>query len=338
MIKKAILPTILLLCACSRGGADQAPAPTALVALGRAEQGAIAQTVTLYGVAQSGAAGNLVLTTPAEAIVSRIGAPVGSRVQKGELIVQLTPAPNTRLDIAKASADARSADAAYARARRLRADGLTSDAEVETARAAAQTADATRASLSARAGALALRAPATGFVESVVAKPGDLVQAGATVATLVRPGDLRAQFGADPSVARALRVGASLKIEAAAGQLAVSVPITSIDPRVDPQTRLASVFANLPPDMGLSIGETLRGTVAISANGGGVTIPYAALLDDGGQPYVFVVTGGVAHRHDVVVGPVNGDRAAITKGVSTGDQIVTKGGTALEDGMKVRTK
>jgi membrane fusion protein (multidrug efflux system) len=76
----------------------------------------------------------------------------------------------------------------------------------------------------------------------------------------------------------------------------------------------------------------------VGSSNDALTIPYAALLDDGGQPYVYVVAGGIAHRHDVTTGATSGDRIAITKGVSAGDQIVTQGGTALEDGMKVRTK
>jgi membrane fusion protein (multidrug efflux system) len=56
------------------------------------------------------------------------------------------------------------------------------------------------------------------------------------------------------------------------------------------------------------------------------------------QPYVYVVTKGVAHRHDVVTGPSSGERIAILTGVSAGDKVVVQGGTAVEDGMKVRTK
>jgi RND family efflux transporter MFP subunit len=334
------LPALLLLAGCSSGGdsADTTQAPVALVALGRVEQGQVTQTVTLYGIADSGASGTMVLAAPAEAIVARIVAPVGSKVARGQVVAELSPGPNTRLDIAKASADARAADAAYARAKRLRADGLVGDSEVETARAAAQSADATRTSLSGRAGALTLRAPAAGFVQSVGAAVGDLVQPGANVATLARAGDLRAHFGADPTVARELHAGTPVRIEATRGRAAFAVPVLSIGPVVDPQTKLASVFAAIPAQAGLAVGETLTGTVTVGSSNDALTIPYAALLDDGGQPYVYVVAGGIAHRHDVTTGATSGDRIAITKGVSAGDQIVTQGGTALEDGMKVRTK
>ena len=209
-MKFPLLIPALLLAGCSAGSeAEDAADPVALVSLARAEQGVIAAEVTMYGTAESGAAGKQALAAPADAVVSSIAAPVGTRVAQGDVVAVLSAAPTTRLDLTKAATDARAADAAFARAQRLRSDGLVSDAEVEAARAAAAS---------------------------------------------------------------------------------------------------------------------------------GLTIPYAALLDDGGQPFVYVAKDGVAHRHDVETGPATGDRIAIIKGISVNDQVVTQGGTALEDGMKVRTK
>lgn len=339
MKRMMVLIAVLGCAGCSGGSADEtAPAPVALVTLATVEQGSLSQQVKLYGVAEGGAGAKIALTAPAEAIVARIVAPVGARVGLGDVVAQLSPAPNTRLDVAKASADARAADAAYSRARRLRADGLVGNAEVDTARAAATSADATRASLAGRAGSLTLRARAAGFVESIPVNVGDLVQAGAMVATITRPGDLRAHLGADPAIARVLHAGTPVRFEATAGRAAFTVPIQSVAPIVDPTTRLAAVFAELPAAAGLGVGETLTGTVPIGNIGNSLTIPYSALLDDGGQPYLFVVSRGIAHRRDVAVGPTEGDRVAITSGVHAGEQVVVQGGTAIDDGMKVRTK
>lgn len=332
----AILPALLACAACSGGPAEDAPdaRPSALVTLARVETGAIGRAITLYGVAEGGPASKAVLTAPAEAIVVRVVAPAGTRVAAGAVIAQLVPTPATRLDRAKADSDARAADAAYARMTRLRADGLTSDAEVEAARAAAAAADATRASLSARAAGLTLRAPAAGLVESVAANPGDTVQPGAVVATIARGGDLRARFGIDPAVAPAVRAGMPLTI---ADRL--TVPVGSVEPVVDPATKLAALFATLPAGAGIALGEPLTATVRVGAPGGASpVIPYAALLDDGGQPYVFVVARGVAHRRDVTTGAVEGARVAVASGLRAGEAVVTQGGTALADGMTVRTR
>jgi len=334
----APIAALLLLAACS-GSADEekAPAPTALVKIARVEQGAVSRRVTLYGAAEGGSASKRVLTAPAAAIVAQIVAPAGTKVGRGQIVAILTPAADTSLELAKASGDARAADAALARAERLRADGLASNGDVESARAAAHAADATRASLSGRMAGLVLRAPVGGFVDSIVANPGDAVQAGATVATIAEPGDARARFGVDPGLAAAIHPGDALRIMRP-GDGSVDVPVLSVATVVDPQTRLASLFAAIPAGSGIGVGETLKGEVSIGGQGDTLTIPYAALLDDGGQSYVFTVTGGTAHRRDVAIGPVAGDRVAIVKGLSTGDQVVTEGGTALEDGMKVRTK
>jgi membrane fusion protein (multidrug efflux system) len=329
----------LLLASCSAGSeTEEAADPVALVSLARAEQGVIAAEVTLYGTAESGAAGKQALAAPADAVVSSIAAPVGTRVAQGDVVAVLSAAPTTRLDLSKAATDARAADAAFARAQRLRSDGLVSDAEVEAARAAAASARATQASLSGRVGSLTLRALASGFVETLVVKPGDLVTAGTPIATIVRAEDVRAHFGVDPATARALRPGTSIHITASTGRSALSVPIESVNPAIDPVTRLASVFARLPAAAGIGSGETLQAKVEVGVAGTGLTIPYAALLDDGGQPFVYVAKDGVAHRHDVETGPATGDRIAIIRGISANDQVVTQGGTALEDGMKVRTK
>jgi len=43
----------------------------------------------------------------------------------------------------------------------------------------------------------------------------------------------------------------------------------------------------------------------------------------------------VARSRDVSPGNSSGDRVQILKGLQPGEKVVTEGGTALEDGMKV---
>ncbi len=329
----------LCLAACS-GAPDGTPGPdpVALVSLGRAQTGPIEDRALLYGAAENGGPGRIILAAPTEAIVVAIDAPVGSAVAAGQIIVRLAPSPTSRLDLARAATEARVAEQAFARAQRLRADGLVSNAEVDTARAAATSSRATLVSLSGRSNSLALRAPGAGYVDTISASPGDVVAPGAAVATIARSGDIRARFGVDPALARRLRPGSPIRVSPAGGEAGFVVPILSVNPVVDPQTRLASVFARLPAAAGIGPGETLTGEALVSATGAALTIPYAALLDDGGQPFVFVVANGRAHRRDVAAGPTAGNRVAITRGLRPGEAVVVQGGTALQDGMKVRVR
>lgn len=342
-LKSIALVAALLLGACSGSAEEEAtaPAPVALVTLARAESGALAAQITLYGMAEAGPGGRLTLSAPAEASVVAIVAPVGTRVAAGAVVARLAASPTTRVDLVKAGSDAQAANAALARAERLRADGLGSNAEVETARAAATSANATRAAMAARTGGLTLRAPAAGIVETVTAAPGDLVSPGAAVATISHASDLRARFGVDPALVRGLHPGTVLHVTASGGATAFDVPVETINPAADAQTRLASVFARLPASTGIGAGQTLSATADGTARASGnaqLTIPYAALLDDGGQAYVYVVARGVAHRRDITVGAARGDRVAVSGAVRAGEAVVVAGGTAVEDGMTVRTK
>ena len=343
-LKPIALLATLLLAACSDAAEeDEGPKtpPVALVSLGRAEAGALVDQVTLYGAAEAGPDGRLTLSAPAEATVTAITAPVGARVGAGAVIAKLAASPTTRVDLVKAASDAQAATAALARAERLKADGLGSNAEVEAARAAATSATATRAAMTARTGGLTLRAPAAGIVDTVTAAPGELVQPGATIATITRARDLRARFGVDPALARSLHPGSVLHVSASGGAASFDAPIETINPAADAQTRLASVFARIPAAAGIGAGQTLRATAdtaAANASGATLTVPYAALLDDGGQAYVFVVARGAAHRRDIAVGAARGDRVAVSGTLRAGEAVVVAGGTAVEDGMKIRTK
>jgi RND family efflux transporter MFP subunit len=337
-MKAMRLAALLVLAGCS--AAEEAPEapPTALVTLARAQLGTIDQDVILYGAVENGAFGRHILSAPTEATILSIDAPVGSTVRPGQVVARLSGSPATRLDLAKAHSDAEAANLALARAGRLRADGLVSDADVEAARAAARSANVTLSSLAGRSGGLILRSPAAGHVEAIGFAHGDLVPPGGAVATISASGTLRARFGIDPALATRIPLGTALRISIPGSDAPFSTPIVSVDPVVDAQTRLASVFASVPAESRIGAGATLTAHLPLPAGGGGITVPYDALLDDAGQPFVFVVKTGVAHRRDVTIGATGGDRVAILKGVAPGDLVVTSGGTALEDGMKVRTK
>lgn len=338
MKRSLILGAALLVAACSSADTASDPAPVALVKLAPASQGGGADQITAYGAAEAGPAGKMSLVAPAEAKVIAIDAPVGTKVAQGQIVVRLAASPTTRADGAKAAADAAAANKALARATRMRADGLMSDADVEAARAAAAAAAALQASFAAKAGSLTLRAPAAGNVETVAVAPGDLLQPGAAVATVARIGDVRVRFGIDPDTAQTLRPGMALNIAGNGKRAPLTVKIDSVSATVDPQTKLAAVFARIPATAGIVAGETLTATIDAGSTGNALTIPYAALLDDGGQPYVYVVAGGVAHRRDLTIKPSSGDRVTVTKGLKPGEQVVVEGGTAVEDGMKVRTR
>ena len=334
---RRVLLLALLLVGCAPKEAAEDAKPTALVTTIRVERGGVEDSVTAYGVAEILPQSEHGLAAPIEAVVSGIAAPAGTLVRAGQPVVVLAASPATRLEVDKAGHDAQAADAAYARAERLRVTGLDSDADVETARAAAAAADATRRTLAARTGpALVLRAPVSGVVEATSLAPGDLAAAGASVAKIGDPSALRARLGVEPAVAGAIHEGQLVRLTSADGGAETTGAVMAVDPRADPQTRLASVSVRLPAGRGYSPGAPLRGVIVLHQRTGAILIPRAAVIYEGDQPYVFTAAGASAHRVNLVLGADQGDRVEIVRGLEAGARVVVEGAAALEDGMALR--
>lgn len=329
----AAVACVLTLAACAKkDAADDTPKLTAQVTTAVLADGTLDRTITAYGAAEFAPDAERTLAAPIEAKVARVLLGAGARVGAGQAVIVLSPSPQTQIDLKKAADDARTSREAYDRAVRLKASGLDSNADVETARAADVVAQATLASLQSRAAGLTVTSPVAGVIETLTAAPGDLVATGASLGKVGQLGSTRVHLALDPRSVSSLRAGESVRLQPAGGGAETSGVVTSVDPAIDPQTRLASVIVRA---QGLAPGLALKGEV-VTGQASGPVAPHGAIYYDQDQPYVLVVQGGVAHRRDVKLGPEQDDRVEIASGVKAGERIVTEGGASLDDGTAVK--
>jgi hypothetical protein len=66
-----------------------------------------------------------------------------------------------------------------------------------------------------------------------------------------------------------------------------------------------------------------------------LAVPSAAIVHDGNQDTVWLVTLGVAHRHVVRLGAQGDTTVEVASGLSEGDMIVTSGADKVHDGQKL---
>lgn len=104
---------------------------------------------------------------------------------------------------------------------------------------------------------------------------------------------------------------------------------------VDPETRAVKVrteVANkdgrLKPDMFANV------EIVTAASRTAISIPLAAVLDDGGRSVVFVANGSEYKKRDVTLGLKSDDRVEITSGLEVGDKVVVKGNYLLLEQSK----
>lgn len=91
------------------------------------------------------------------------------------------------------------------------------------------------------------------------------------------------------------------------------------------------------PDKIAAAGAPAEAMVITQSAPDAIVIPAAALFqDDNGAFHIFIVgKDGRAHRVPVTIGIRNPDQVQITSGLTPGDLVITSGGYALSDGLKV---
>jgi len=87
------------------------------------------------------------------------------------------------------------------------------------------------------------------------------------------------------------------------------------------------------------IGAPVEARIVTSNIPDALAIPATALFQDVGQNHYHVFVAGPdgrAHRVNVTIGVHDGPKVQVLNGIKAGDQVITSGGYALSDGLRIR--
>lgn len=297
--------------------------------------------------------GEAEVTTP---VAGRLAAdlpprPVGSVVGRGDTLAQVVPRsehaddrPALELAVAEARDALELARAGHARVERLVEVGALPARRRLEARLASQTAEARMTAAQAHLAQLdstrrgegegtedtrfVLRAPMRGVVAESAATPGASVDEGARLFKLIAVDRVHV-VGALPEAALSRLddlAGAELEVPGAGAPLPLERLVT-VGRVVDEDTRTVPIIYELPnPDRRLAIGQAVTLRVFGASRTDAVTVPESAIVDDAGQPVVFVQVGGESfERRPVRLGHREGGEVQVTGDVAEGDRVVTVG-------------
>jgi RND family efflux transporter MFP subunit len=343
-MKLVFTPLIALAGVCALSGcknaADEAePAPTATVEVQPATEHSIEDALIAYGTVEFVQAHTRALTVQVESQVAERFVLPGTLVKAGQPLIRLVPSAMSRLDVDKATRDASVAEAEAQRVGRLHAQGLATDSDLRTAKAASDSAIQLRDSLNSRIGAsgLTLRAPIAGSVDTFTAQPGDVIAPGTLLMRIADPKALFARIGLEPEDAVRVRSGQAVTLAALTTRAQIAAgKVTEVDARVDPQTRLAAVVVQPESTTNLVPGSAVRARIVLGTHEKALTVPRAAVLYTNEQPYLFISDEKKAHRRPVKVGLTDDTQVEILSGLKQGELVVVGGNYELEDGMAVQ--
>lgn len=188
-----------------------------------------------------------------------------------------------------------------------------------------------------------VKAPFSGIITERFVDPGAFIQLASNsqnvrpLVTVARVDTLRI-FLAVPEVAVPyIRRGllATIAIDALAGRQ-LKASITRFASVLNPTTRTMKTEIDISNREGLlHPGMYGKVTLTLEEKPGAMTLPSAALHDEGSQRFVFCVVDGLAKRVAVEIGSDDGSTVEITKGLSGDENVVVASRGSLSDGTPV---
>ncbi len=334
----------LLLTACGRESPSQpaAPGSAAPVRTSPVESVQLPGSVRSVGVLEP--RDEIRLSFKVGGVVDTVSVDVGDRVRRGQLLATIKRA---EVDAAmnQASEAAEKARRDLERGRRLKADEVATEEQVQDLATAYSVARSNLDAARFNARYASIEAPQDAVVLQRLADPSELVQPGQPVLLLggTSGGWLIRTALADRDAVR-VNAGdvAMISFDAFPGR-EFTGRVTRIGSSADPHTGTFDVEIEVMPD-GARFARGLVARVSLAVSDAAqskpqTVVPLTAIVEANGKQaivYVLDPQQGVSHRREVTVGSITGDRVVIATGLQAGELVISDGAAWLNDGKPVR--
>ena len=354
-----VLPTIgllLLACACGRGGgdtaADESGARSATpVVVQKVQPSSFELKVEVNGSTE--AIREVDISAEIGGTVSGFPHELGESLAEGELILSID-SRLYRAAVDQANAGLLAAEAArkqaareFERAASLKKNGRISDREYEGLELMSLQAEsghlAARAALDQAKLQLEhceIRAPFAGRLAFKGADRGELVGPGMPVASVVDLSGilLRSSVSERDAVRISKGMPVVLSVPALAGA-SFRGRVRAIGVRSHRVTRSFDIEIVVDEPAGRILsGMAASAAIVIDRRDHAITIPGTAVIEQYGNPFVFVVSENRAERRAVTLGQRSGESVVVETGLAAGEMLVIKGQWSITDGAPIEIK
>ena len=328
-----------------------APKPVLSVTTVKPQLGSLPVTLTANGTITAWQEASI--GTEANGLrLTDVRANVGDVVRAGQVLATFAP-ESIQADLAQAranllEAEANAADASgnAERARTLQASGALSTQQINQYQTAEQTSkarvEAAKAMLTVQQVRLKhtqVLAPDSGIISARSATVGAVLGSGTELFRLIRKGRLEWRAEVTSAELGRLSAGTPALVTAASGAQ-IRGKVRMIAPTVDPQTRAALVYVDLPatPDITSSAkaGMFAKGDFSLG-DSSSLMVPQTAVVVRDGFSYVYRLgTDNRVAQVKVQTGRLSGERIEITSALASDARLVATGAGFLNDGDLVR--
>ncbi len=279
---------------------------------------------------------SVTVTAKVSETVERVHFDSGDEVAAGATLVTLS-GNQQQAALQAAEAAAKEAEQQFRRGSELVQQQLIARSQLDTQRATRDAALARVAQMRADIGDRRVRAPFAGVLGIRQVSPGALVTPGTVVATLDDISRVHVDFQVPEVQLAHLAKGQKLAGTSAAwpGQ-SFEGEVSSIDARIDPNTRAVTVRGDFPNDGRRLRPGMLMQVLVARPQREALALPEIAVVQVGRDTFVWRVKGDdTVERASVVVGARRAGWAEVVEGIAAGDRVVVDGTGKLRPGAKV---
>lgn len=297
----------------------------------------LTDTVRVVGTARANQ--SVTITSEIAGRIAELNVSEGRQVEKGAVLVQFGTA-EIAAELERARAQLNLAQQVYERGETTRRKGLITEARTEELAQGLAAAEAEVRAIQARIGKFTLRAPFSGRLGLKQASVGALVQPGEPIVTLDDISVIKLDFDVPETALAALHPGQVVLARASAyPDVPVEGVVSTIDTRIDPETRAVTVRAEIDNAEGLlRPGMFLTVEVVYARTANALMVPEEAVLVVDGGAYVFAIVDGKAERRAVELGRRRPGFVEVLDGLSPGETVITAGVQKVRPGAPVNLR
>lgn len=184
-----------------------------------------------------------------------------------------------------------------------------------------------------------VRSPISGIVTDRPLFPGETVNSGSTLVTVMDTSALYAKVHLSQSVAQRLKVGDEASVDVPGTDEPVPAKIFLVSPALDPGSTTVEVWLRIDNrggkyKAGTPVTTSITGRTVAKA----VKVPLSAVLTavDGSKSVLVVGTDSLAHKKTVQLGISDGEDVQVTQGLDGSETVITTGSYGLDDRTKVK--
>jgi membrane fusion protein, multidrug efflux system len=234
----------------------------------------------------------------------------------------------------------------YARNQKLLAAGAIAERDIEqsrrtsiSAQAALEDANSRLATAEKSYRSTTVTAPFAGVVSERPVSPGDIVQPGSALFTVVDPSSMQLEASVPAEQLASIRVGlpVNFTVSGYPGRQFLG-HITRINPTADPTTRQVRIYVSIPNAGRTLVGGLFASGRLSSATRMGLIVPTSAVDVRGTSPSVVRVRQGKVEKVPVQVGLADksSESIEVTAGLQAGDTLLVGAAQGITPGTLVR--